>query len=184
MLKKMLGIDPTEIKQQIEEMAAAAKGMHLEQQRIAEFQNMLAQNAINANKRLGAIDAAIHIEVERATADIKNVHQDLATVAHDLKNMMQGITAIYDILHRIDDDAKTEVLGAFSQTIEAMGLSTEEVEAAFGTQRDRLEHLGAVGVADAGEARAVYHAGNMMVEAEPEKGLQIAPHADGVTGDD
>ncbi len=75
MLKRMLGIDPAEIKSHIEELANAASGMHSEQKRIAEFQNLLANNALKQNEQL-------------------------ARIIHDVANVSQGLMAIAKIFTR------------------------------------------------------------------------------------
>jgi hypothetical protein len=58
MLKSMLGFDPAEVKQYIEQLAHAAEGMHKEQQRLAQFQNLLAESMIQARRQIDEIHAA------------------------------------------------------------------------------------------------------------------------------
>ena len=86
MLKRMLGIDPAEIKSHIEELANAASGMHSEQKRIAEFQNLLANNALKQNEQL-------------------------ARIIHDVANISQGLMAIVDILAQHEANETIRHLG-------------------------------------------------------------------------
>lgn len=101
MLKKMLGIDPAEIKRQVDDLAKAAAGVHSEQHRIAELQNLLAQNVLRQNGRL----EAIAVDIERLAALGRSVYDQaqhqtcrLEAVQHDLKNMLEGMVSIYELL--------------------------------------------------------------------------------------
>jgi len=94
MLKKMLGIDPAEIKTQIEGLASAAIGMHTEQKRQADFLDLLAQNAIKANEKL-------------------------ATVLHELASVTEFLQVTYNSLDRSSRRQENE-LGAIRDDIAAL----------------------------------------------------------------
>ena len=93
MLKRMLGIDPAEIKSHIEELANAAKGVHVEQVRLADFQNLLAKNAIKQNDELAGIGA------------------ELAHVRHDIANVMQALLVMHELLREKDKPLTTDKAG-------------------------------------------------------------------------
>src|SRR5208337_3460926 len=104
MLKRMLGIDPAEIKSHIEELANAAKGVHVEQVRLTDFQNLLAKNAIKQNDELAGIGA-----------ELAHVRHDIANVRHDIANVMQALVVMHELLRekaspvKIDKPMPSEV---------------------------------------------------------------------------
>ncbi len=105
MLKRMLGIDPAEIKSHIEELANAASGMHSEQKRIAEFQNLLANNALKQNEQLARIihDDANVSQGLMAIVDILAQHEANEVVRH------QNVLMIYELLERTSKRTENEL---------------------------------------------------------------------------
>ena len=89
MLKNMLGFDPNEIKEQVEAMARSAVGMHNEQARIAQFQNLLAEHVLKQTLKLDEILAgqqtlfdaqrAIHAELGALSIARQQTQPDGAT---------------------------------------------------------------------------------------------------------
>jgi hypothetical protein len=56
---KMLGVDSAQLQSFVAQLVESAKNIEREQQRIAEFQNLLAQNAIRTNAQLRTVLTAL-----------------------------------------------------------------------------------------------------------------------------
>ncbi len=99
MLTKLLGFNPAVLKTQVEDMAKAAIGMHAEQKRLADFQNLLADNALKQNAKLDLLINAAKDRYEYEAAkdrfeyeaelsrDLAIINAKLDFLVNSIKNM-------------------------------------------------------------------------------------------------